>query len=831
VTFIGGATICAQDGYEIGDPTDIVISMLGQLNAALAPLQPFFTILDFVKAVFDCIKAIPDCLGPPPSPSPIVSCISGLTDVVNKLLQLIPPFPILAMVKGILLVIITGLEGLKQRLEAIQEHTIRVLNAATKASQTGNLGLQGLVDCAQGQPRRADREPQRAAPSAQPPLRRDQHPLGARRAAVHPGDRRGRRSRRAPGDHRLPDVHLQRDPGRAAAHRDPARAVSLMANPINPTTLVGLRCWLTLRARRRARLGQGFGLARSELKRQRRASGDGCLRDRRSLPTRATGAPRSSFDGTNDYLGPIVDVIESVGKTFTLIVTHKMTPGATFGASVSIGGGLGEGGGGSYNVSMQADTSGGFSTAQLSTDGGGNTDSLLRQFGTADFETLAVRQDYFWVPQNLFLWSEDFGNAAWQKVAGAVVLTDVADGPLGGHTADVLVTTGASYLQQNSIMPSMSAGRSYDASVWVKADRRLPALLLDTDAKGASVPFHADLKIGSGSFVVAVWYKNTANTAGTHVILQYANAYNTGFLLNNVGGDFGGYVGSGAPQINLGAPFATLNKWYRVVLVGDANAQTLKCYINGVLMQTASGVTWSVTPNEPLYIGRSPDLPVTARGLYRDVVICKDSVPGFVVPLLADVQADFNRTADFTGISARYPLNEASGANVFASVGGAGTGSTVGSPTRTTTQAGLVFTIGDGNDGVPAVTARSGMPIESTDLGSRVDIRFTIATEARPTWRCSSTLAGVSGDEVQLFGRTAHALVRTRSTTRRRPRADRRNLTRTSAPTRMASNFRGGCRHDRLERHRRRTPRRTTTPGDASFSLASRALLGMARRS
>jgi hypothetical protein len=150
VTFIGGATICAQDGYEIGDPTDIVISMLGQLNAALAPLQPFFTILDFVKAVFDCIKAIPDCLGPPPSPSPIVSCISGLTDVVNKLLQLIPPFPILAMVKGILLVIITGLEGLKQRLEAIQEHTIRVLNAATKASQTGNLGLQGLVDCAQG---------------------------------------------------------------------------------------------------------------------------------------------------------------------------------------------------------------------------------------------------------------------------------------------------------------------------------------------------------------------------------------------------------------------------------------------------------------------------------------------------------------------------------------------------------------------------------------------------------------------------------------------------------------------------------------------------------
>jgi hypothetical protein len=150
VTFIGGATLCAQTGYELGDPTTIVTSLLSQLNSALAPLQPFFTILDFVKAVFDCIKAIPDCLGPPPSPQPILSCISGLTEVVNKLLQLIPPFPILRMVKGILNVIIVGLEGLKSRLQAIIDQTTRVLNAATKAAQTGNVSLLGIVDCAQG---------------------------------------------------------------------------------------------------------------------------------------------------------------------------------------------------------------------------------------------------------------------------------------------------------------------------------------------------------------------------------------------------------------------------------------------------------------------------------------------------------------------------------------------------------------------------------------------------------------------------------------------------------------------------------------------------------
>lgn len=150
ITFIGGATICAQTGYDIGDPTAIVQSLLAQLNAALAPLGPFFDLLDFVKAVFDCIKAIPDCLGPPPSPTPIVNCLQGLTEVVNKLLQLIPPFPILAMVKGILNVIIVGLEGLKEKLQAIDDHLTRVLQAATTAAQTGNLGLKAITDCAQG---------------------------------------------------------------------------------------------------------------------------------------------------------------------------------------------------------------------------------------------------------------------------------------------------------------------------------------------------------------------------------------------------------------------------------------------------------------------------------------------------------------------------------------------------------------------------------------------------------------------------------------------------------------------------------------------------------
>lgn len=150
VPFPGGATLCAQVGYDIGDPSTIVKSMLAQLNTAMVPLTPFFDVLDFVKAVSDCIHAIPDSLGPPPSPQPIIDCLGGLAKAVSKLLAMIPPFPIFAMVKGILTVITTGLQGLKLKIQALLNHQLRITAAATIAAQTGNVGLTAVVDCASG---------------------------------------------------------------------------------------------------------------------------------------------------------------------------------------------------------------------------------------------------------------------------------------------------------------------------------------------------------------------------------------------------------------------------------------------------------------------------------------------------------------------------------------------------------------------------------------------------------------------------------------------------------------------------------------------------------
>lgn len=144
----GGGVLSAQDGYESGDALTVAKSLLSQINAALVPLSPFFDTLDFAKATLDCISSIPDAILTL-NPQPIVNCIVGLTEAVNKLLVLFPPIPIFLLVKGVLSVIVTALRGLSGKIRALIAHGARLANAATKAAATGNVGLAAVVECAE----------------------------------------------------------------------------------------------------------------------------------------------------------------------------------------------------------------------------------------------------------------------------------------------------------------------------------------------------------------------------------------------------------------------------------------------------------------------------------------------------------------------------------------------------------------------------------------------------------------------------------------------------------------------------------------------------------
>jgi len=150
IDFPGGAQICAQLGYETGDPSDITRALFAQVNSALAPLAPIFSIIEVAGAVFNCIKAIPDALGPPPDPSKLGSCVTDLQKLVEKLLKLIPQLSIPAMVKSLIGALITYLYGVKAQLQAMIRKQLQIIAAATRASSLNNVKLQIAVDCAQG---------------------------------------------------------------------------------------------------------------------------------------------------------------------------------------------------------------------------------------------------------------------------------------------------------------------------------------------------------------------------------------------------------------------------------------------------------------------------------------------------------------------------------------------------------------------------------------------------------------------------------------------------------------------------------------------------------
>lgn len=144
----GGARLCASVGVELGDPAAIFRGLLGDLNAALTPLTPFFNVLDAIKKVFDCIQAVKDAIGPPPDPTPIIQCIPALAAAIDKLLKLLPQYSVPTMIRSILDAIILGLRGLKREIQALIFSAARVLQAELRGAELGNADLVLVADCA-----------------------------------------------------------------------------------------------------------------------------------------------------------------------------------------------------------------------------------------------------------------------------------------------------------------------------------------------------------------------------------------------------------------------------------------------------------------------------------------------------------------------------------------------------------------------------------------------------------------------------------------------------------------------------------------------------------
>lgn len=142
ITFPGGGQLCAQaPGTTPPDPMSQALALLGNVNAALMPLQPIFDIMAVVTDLVNCIKAVEACLGPPPNPTKLIKCFPKLAEDVAKLLEILPPLSVPVMIAGILQMVLTFLEGLRAQIVSILNVLLSIATAQIRAQKTGSKQL------------------------------------------------------------------------------------------------------------------------------------------------------------------------------------------------------------------------------------------------------------------------------------------------------------------------------------------------------------------------------------------------------------------------------------------------------------------------------------------------------------------------------------------------------------------------------------------------------------------------------------------------------------------------------------------------------------------
>lgn len=144
--FPGGFRISAQNGFEGGSPAEIVKSLMGQINSALVPLGPFFDILALLKAICDSVSAVPKAIAG--NPFALAQAIANMIQALDKIIGLIPPLPIFALVHDILGVIITGIQAIKTRLQAMSVIRNRINAAISRGAALNNTQLIAIASCA-----------------------------------------------------------------------------------------------------------------------------------------------------------------------------------------------------------------------------------------------------------------------------------------------------------------------------------------------------------------------------------------------------------------------------------------------------------------------------------------------------------------------------------------------------------------------------------------------------------------------------------------------------------------------------------------------------------
>lgn len=132
----GGATLIDPDVLRVAQP-------------ALAPLTPFFQLLDVILGVVKVLQAIPGAFSAPPDPTGIVSALADLAPKIEKVAGLVPQLSIPLTVVSALDASINLLQQASTRLDSIDALAQKVTAATGRAQTLGDAQLAQLASCAQ----------------------------------------------------------------------------------------------------------------------------------------------------------------------------------------------------------------------------------------------------------------------------------------------------------------------------------------------------------------------------------------------------------------------------------------------------------------------------------------------------------------------------------------------------------------------------------------------------------------------------------------------------------------------------------------------------------
>ncbi len=133
---------------KIPHASDIPLDFFSQIGPAMAPLAPFFSLLDTVLAIYRCVSAIPDVITSL-DPSELLNCMPALAELIDKILKLIPqlsiPKMIIAMIRNLAFLI----RAVAADLEYIKSTLQRIADMIDRAADLNDVKMNGFLVCAQ----------------------------------------------------------------------------------------------------------------------------------------------------------------------------------------------------------------------------------------------------------------------------------------------------------------------------------------------------------------------------------------------------------------------------------------------------------------------------------------------------------------------------------------------------------------------------------------------------------------------------------------------------------------------------------------------------------